>query len=193
LEKEVESFSVEEKMEHSGDMEKGESGDDTEISDSDEEKKIRDEDEEVSDVASVEKEEGVEDYSAEEEITRNSDNDSIEVETIAVAEPFGSNNDRKEEMEEEGSAESDEKPMEDPADMGESEEECLVVDAVQKNHASPEEEQKEDAIDIEEKDNALELETSEEGWRFLISRGKYPPTGGNIFLELEPFFHLTNR
>ena len=142
------------------------------------------------------------DDSAEDAIIEEDDKDSTEVETEepvadddAVAETEEIVNVEEEAVateeetieEDAKSTDSDQEPVEEPADEEEIQEDSSVADAeeiqedspvaadaIQKDYTCSEEEKKNDERDTEGNATAaLNPEASKDGWRFLISRGKF--------------------
>jgi len=191
LEQEVVILSADEDAGYSRQADVNDNSNEPEISGSVEEKMITDEDEDISDVAKVEEDKCAEDVNIKDQNIRQTDGDAVAVEANA---DFVDLSSAIEEIEEEEFGESDDKPMKDLANTEDIEEEALVVDAIKMDHECLKDEKKEDSIDIEVMENAKDPDTSEEGWRFLISRGKSTRSNGCSFLsDLEAFTHPTRR
>ena len=191
LEQEVVILSADEDAGYSRQADVNDNSNEPEISGSVEEKMITDEDEDISDVAKVEEDKCAEDVNIKDQNIRQTDGDAVDVEANA---DFVDSSSAIEEIEEEEFGESDDKPMKDLANTEDIEEEALVVDAIKMDHECLKDEKKEDSIDIEVMENAKDPDTSEEGWRFLISRGKSTRSNGCSFLsDLEAFTHPTRR
>ena len=176
LEQEVVLSSADEDVGRSRLVDVSDDNNEPEISASVEEKMITDEDEGISDVAEVEEDKYAEDENVEDQNTRQIDGDAVDVESNAES---TDSNSAIEEIEEEEYGESDDKPMEDLANTEDSEEEALVVDEIEMDHECLEE----DSVDIEVMENAKDPDTSEEGWRFLISRGKSTHSSAVLFFQ----------
>jgi len=162
-----------------------------------------DKDESDATAAEIPKEE-VEDDSAEDAIIEEDDKDSTDVETeepvanddavaeseeiVSVAEEEAVTTEEETIEEDAKSTNSDQEPVEEPADEEEIQEDSSVADAkeiqedspvaadaIQKDYTCSEEEKKDDdGRDTEGNATAaVNPETSEDGWRFLISRGKF--------------------